>query len=151
MDISVYSLTAIAKRAEPLMTEGGSILTLTYYGAVKVLPNYNVMGVAKAALECSVRYLASDMGPNGIRVNAISAGAIKTLAASGIADLRAMLQYQEANAPLRKNVTIDEVGNAGMYLLSDLSSGTTGEIHYVDGGYNIQGMKVLDQKAEADA
>ena len=147
MDISVYSLTAIANRAEPLMTDGGSILTLTYYGAVKVLPNYNVMGVAKAALECSVRYLAADMGPNKIRVNAISAGAIKTLAASSIADLRAMLNYQEANAPLRKNVTIDEVGNAGMYLLSDLSSGTTGEIHYVDGGYNIQGMKVLDEDA----
>ena len=149
MDISVYSLTAIAKRAEALMVSGGSILTLTYYGAQKVLPNYNVMGVAKAALECSVRYLAADLGPKNIRVNAISAGAIKTLAASGIADLRAMLNYQESNAPLRKNVTIDEVGSAGMYLLSDLSSGTTGEIHFVDGGYNIQGMKVLDKEDSA--
>lgn len=143
MNISVYSFTAVAKRAEPLMTNGGSLLTLTYYGAQKVLPNYNVMGVAKAALEASVRYLASDLGQNNIRVNAISAGAIKTLAASGISGLRDMLHYQEENAPLRRNVTIDEVGSAGMYLLSDLSSGTTGEIHYVDGGYNIQGMKVL--------
>ncbi|NOZ32738.1 MAG: enoyl-ACP reductase FabI [Alphaproteobacteria bacterium] len=141
MNISVYSLTAVAKRAEPLMTEGGSILTLTYYGAEKYMPNYNVMGVAKAALECSVRYLAADLGPQSIRVNAISAGAIKTLAASGIGGLRTMLAYQEANAPLRKNVTIDEVGNAGLYFLSDLSSGTTGEIHHVDAGYNITGMK----------
>lgn len=144
MNISVYSFTAIAKRAEALMTDGGSLLTLTYYGAEKVLPNYNVMGVAKAALECSVRYLAADMGPNNIRVNAISAGAIKTLAASGIGNLRAMLNYQEANAPLRKNVTVDEVGNAGMYLISDLSTGTTGEVHHVDAGYNIRGMKVLE-------
>jgi len=148
MDISVYSFTAVAKRAEALMTDGGSLLTLTYYGAEKVLPNYNVMGVAKAALEASVRYLAADMGPKGIRVNAISAGAIKTLAASGIGNLREMLHYQEANAPLRRNVTTDEVGTAGMYLLSDLSSGTTGEIHYVDGGYNILGMKVLDTPSD---
>ncbi|MCB1516422.1 MAG: enoyl-ACP reductase FabI [Hyphomicrobiaceae bacterium] len=146
MDISVYSFTAVAKRAEALMADGGSLLTLTYYGSTKVLPNYNVMGVAKAALEASVRYLASDLGPKNIRVNAISAGAIKTLAASGIAGLRDMLHYQEANAPLRRNVTIDEVGSAGMYLLSDLSSGTTGEIHYVDGGYNIRGMNVLDDE-----
>lgn len=144
MDISVFSLTAVAQRAEALMPDGGSILTLTYYGAEKVLPNYNVMGVAKAALECSVRYLAADMGVNNIRVNAISAGAIKTLAASGIGGLRDMLRYQEQNAPLRKNVTIDEVGNAAMYLLSDLSSGVTGETHHVDAGYNIRGMKVLD-------
>lgn len=144
MNISVYSLTAVTQRAEALMTDGGSILTLTYYGANKVLPNYNVMGVAKAALECSVRYLAADLGPKAIRVNAISAGAIKTLAASGIAGLRDMLHYQEDNAPLRRNVTIDEVGNAALYFLSDLSTGTTGEIHFVDGGYNIQGMKVLD-------
>lgn len=150
MNISVYSLTAIAQRAEKLMTDGGSILTLTYYGANKVLPNYNVMGVAKAALECSVRYLAADLGPKNIRVNAISAGAIKTLAASGIAGLREMLHYQEENAPLRRNVTIDEVGNAGLYFLSDLSSGTTGELHFVDGGYNIQGMKVLDSAKDAE-
>jgi enoyl-[acyl-carrier protein] reductase I len=149
MNISVYSLTALAKRAEPLMAPGSSILTLTYYGAEKVLPHYNVMGVAKAALEASVRYLAADMGPNGIRVNAISAGPIKTLAASGIADLREMLKWNENNAPLRKNVTIDEVGNSSLYLLSDLSSAVTGEIHYVDSGYNIIGMKTLDaDKAE---
>jgi enoyl-[acyl-carrier protein] reductase I len=145
MNISVYSLTAVAKRAEALMTGGGSILTLTYYGAEKYMPNYNVMGVAKAALECSVRYLAADLGPKSIRVNAISAGAIKTLAASGIGGLRTMLAYQEANAPLRKNVTIDEVGNAGLYFLSDLSSGTTGEIHHVDAGYNITGMKSFEE------
>ena len=132
MNISVFSLTALAKRAEALMDDGGSILTLTYYGAEKVLPNYNVMGVAKAALEASVRYLASDLGPERIRVNAISAGPIKTLAASGISDLREMLKWNEENAPLRKNVTIDEVGNSALYLLSDLSSGVTGEIHYVD-------------------
>jgi enoyl-[acyl-carrier protein] reductase I len=148
MNISVYSLTAVAKRAEPLMTDGGSILTLTYYGAEKYIPNYNVMGVAKAGLEASVRYLAADMGPNNIRVNAISAGAIKTLAASGIGDFRTMLNYQESTAPLRRNVTTEEVGAAGMYLLSDLSTGTTGEIHYVDGGFNIMGMAVLNKKTD---
>ena len=144
MDISVFSFTAVAKRAEKLMPEGGSLLTLTYYGSEKYVPNYNVMGVAKAALEASVRYLAVDLGKSGIRVNAISAGAIKTLAASGIAGLRDMLRWQETNSPLRKNVTIDEVGNAALYLLSDLSTGVSGEIHYVDGGYNIVGMKLLD-------
>ncbi len=144
MDISVYSLTAVAKRAEPLMTEGGSILTLTYYGSEKVMPNYNVMGVAKAALECSVKYLAADMGPKNIRINALSAGPMKTLAASGIGDFRQMLHWTEENAPLRRNVTMDDVGGAGLYLLSSLSSGTTGEIHHVDSGYNILGMKVLD-------
>lgn len=148
MNISVYSFTAVAKRAEALMTDGGSILTLTYNGSQRYIPNYNVMGVAKAALECSVRYLAVDMGSKNIRVNAISAGAIKTLAASGIGDFRSMLHYQEANAPLRKNVTTDEVGNAGLYLLSDLSTGTTGETHYVDGGFNIMGMTLLDKKSE---
>lgn len=150
MNISVYSFTAVAKRAEALMTDGGSILTLTYNGSQRYIPNYNVMGVAKAALECSVRYLAVDMGSKNIRVNAISAGAIKTLAASGIGDFRTMLHYQEANAPLRKNVTTDEVGSAGLYLLSDLSSGTTGEIHYVDGGFNIMGMTLLEKKPEGE-
>jgi enoyl-[acyl-carrier protein] reductase I len=149
MDVSVYSFTAVAKRAEPLMSEGGSLLTLTYFGSQKVIPRYNVMGVAKAALEASVRYLAVDLGPKGIRVNGISAGAIKTLAASGISDLRKMLHWQEANAPLRRNVTIEQVGNAAMYLLSDLSSGTTGEIHYVDSGYNITGMMQMDDQAAA--
>lgn len=146
MNISVYSLTALAKRAEALMDGSGSILTLTYYGAEKVLPHYNVMGVAKAALEASVRYLAADMGPNNIRVNGISAGPIKTLAASGISGLREMLKWNEENAPLRKNVSIEEVGNAALYLLSDLSTGVTGEIHYVDAGYNIIGMKTLDHE-----
>jgi enoyl-[acyl-carrier protein] reductase I len=144
MNISVYSFTAVAKRAEPLMSEGGSLLTLTYYGAVKYVPNYNVMGVAKAALEASVRYLAVDLGKSGIRVNAISAGAIKTLAASGISGLRDMLHWQEANSALRKNVSIDDVGGAAAYLLSDLAGGVTGEIHYVDAGFNVVGMKLLD-------
>jgi len=148
MNISVFSFTAVAKRASEMMPDGGSLLTLTYFGAQKVLPNYNVMGVAKAALECSVRYLASDLGRDGIRVNAISAGAIKTLAASGIGNLRTMLNYQEENAPLRRNVAIDEVGNAAMYLLSDLSSGTTGETHFVDGGYNILGMKMIQENEQ---
>lgn len=148
MDISVYSFTAVAKRAEKLMSEGGSLLTLTYYGAVKYVPNYNVMGVAKAALEASVRYLAVDLGKSGIRVNAISAGAIKTLAASGISGLRDMLHWQESNSALRKNVTIDEVGNAALYLLSDLSNGVSGEIHYVDAGFNIIGMKLMDEPTE---
>lgn len=132
------------------MTDGGSILTLTYYGAEKYVPNYNVMGVAKAGLEASVRYLATDLGPNNIRVNAISAGAIKTLAASGIAGLRDMLHWQEENAPLRRNVTIDDVGGSALYLLSGLSSGVTGEIHHVDAGYNTVGMKVLEDKADSE-
>ncbi|VAW21942.1 Enoyl-[acyl-carrier-protein] reductase [NADH], partial [hydrothermal vent metagenome] len=148
MDISVYSLTAIAQRAEKLMTDGGSIVTLTYYGSEKVMPNYNVMGVAKAALECSVRYLASDLGPKNIRVNSLSAGPMKTLAASGIGDFRQMLHWTEENAPLRRNITMDDVGGAGLYLLSDLSSGTTGENHHVDAGYNILGMKVMNSDQE---
>ncbi len=141
MLVSCYSLTALSQRAEKLMSEGGSIITLTYYGAEKVMPHYNVMGVAKAALEASVRYLAADLGKNGIRVNAISAGPIKTLAASGIADFRYILKWNEYNSPLRRTVTIDEVGGAGVYLLSDLSRGVTGEIHHVDAGYHVQGMK----------
>jgi enoyl-[acyl-carrier protein] reductase I len=144
MLISCYSLTALARRAEKLMTNGGSIVTLTYYGAEKVMPHYNVMGVAKAALEASVRYLASDLGIGGIRVNAISAGPIKTLAASGIADFRYILRWNEYNSPLRRTVTIEDVGGAGVYLLSDLSKGVTGEIHHVDAGYHVQGMKNED-------
>jgi len=144
MLISCYSLTTLAKRAEPLMTSGGSILTLTYYGAEKVLPHYNVMGVAKAALEASVRYLAADLGKHAIRVNAISAGPIKTLAASGIADFRYILKWNEYNSALRRTVDIDEVGSAALYLLSDLSRAVTGEIHHVDAGYHIQGMKNED-------
>ncbi|MGQ2903410.1 MAG: enoyl-ACP reductase FabI [Neoaquamicrobium sediminum] len=144
MDISVYSLTAVAQRAEKLMTEGGSILTLTYYGAEKVMPHYNVMGVAKAALEASVRYLAVDLGGSGIRVNAISAGPIKTLAASGIGDFRYILKWNEYNAPLKKTVSIEEVGGSGLYLLSDLSKGVTGEVHHVDAGYHVVGMKAVD-------
>jgi enoyl-[acyl-carrier protein] reductase I len=147
MNISVYSFTAVAKRAEPLMSEGSTLLTLTYYGSEKVVPNYNVMGVAKAALEASVRYLASDLGPQGIRVNAISAGAIKTLAASGISGLRTMLHWQEANAPLRRNVSIEDVGGSALYLLSDLSNGVTGQVHYVDGGFNIIGMSLNETTA----
>jgi len=148
MNISVFSFTAIAKRAEALMNDGGSMITLSYYGAEKVMPNYNVMGVAKAALECSVKYLASDLGPKNIRVNAISAGPIKTLAAAGIGDFRMMLHWTEANAPLRRNVTIDEVGSSALYFLSDMSSGTTGEIHHVDSGYNVLGMKVIEKDAD---
>lgn len=144
MDISVYSLAAVAKRADLIMNDGGSILTLTYYGAEKVMPNYNVMGVAKAALEASVRYLAVDLGGRGIRVNAISAGPIKTLAASGIGDFRYILKWNEYNAPLKRNVSTDEVGNSGMYLLSDLSTGVTGEVHHVDSGYHTIGMKAVD-------
>ena len=144
MLVSCYSLTALAKRAEPLMSAGGSILTLTYYGAEKVMPHYNVMGVAKAALEASVRYLAADLGKGGIRVNAISAGPIKTLAASGISDFRYILRWNEYNSPLRRTVTIEEVGGAGVYLLCDLSRGVTGEIHHVDSGYHVQGMKNED-------
>ena len=144
MDISVYSLTAMAKRAEPLMKDGGSILTLTYYGAEKVMPHYNVMGVAKAALEASVRYLAVDLGGKGIRVNAISAGPIKTLAASGIGDFRYILRWNEYNSPLKRTVTPEEVGDSGLYFLSDMSRGVTGEVHHVDSGYHIVGMKHPD-------
>ena len=151
MNISVYSFTAVAKRAEAMLNAGASLITLTYYGAEKYVPNYNVMGVAKAALEASVRYLAHDLGPSGIRVNAISAGAIKTLAASGISGLRTMLHFQEKAAPLKRNVTQDEVGTAALYLLSDLASGVTGQIQYVDCGFNIIGMHVDDEPAETPA
>lgn len=144
MDISVYSFTAIAARAEQMMNDGGSMLTLTYYGAEKVMPHYNVMGVAKAALEASVRYLAVDLGSRGIRVNAISAGPVKTLAASGIGDFRYILKWNEYNSPLKRTVTIDEVGNSAVYLLSDLSTGVSGEIHHVDSGYHTVGMKSVD-------
>ena len=144
MDISVYSFTAVAQRAEKLMTDGGSLLTMTYYGAEKVMPNYNVMGVAKAALEASVMYLAVDLGNQNIRVNAISAGPIKTLAASGIGDFRYILKWNEYNSPLKRTVTIDEVGNSALYLLSDLSSAVTGEILHVDSGYHNVGMKAVD-------
>jgi len=144
MLVSCYSFTALAARAEKLMAPGGSLLTLTYYGAEKVMPHYNVMGVAKAALEASVRYLAADVGKSGIRVNAISAGPIKTLAASGISDFRYILKWNEYNSPLRRTVTIEEVGAAGLYLVSDLSRGVTGEVHHVDAGYHIQGMKNED-------
>ena len=140
MEISVYSLMEICRVFKPILSDNSSILTLSYYGGVKYIPNYNLMGVAKAALEMTVKYLAEDLGKDGIRVNAISAGPIKTLAASGIGDFRFMLKWNEAHAPLKKNVTIDEVGNSGMYLLSDLSSAVSGEIHYVDCGYNIMGM-----------
>ena len=149
MNISVYSFTAVAKRAEPLMSAGGSLLTLTYYGAQRYIPNYNVMGVAKAALEASVRYLAHDLGPQGIRVNAISAGAIKTLAASGISGLRTMLHFQEKASPLKRNVSTEEVGNAGLYLLSDLGTGVTGQVQYVDAGFSAVGMSIEDSKAPA--
>ena len=151
MNISAYSLVAVAKRAAAMMppkgedgTGGGSIVTLTYYGAEKVVPHYNVMGVAKAALETSVQYLANDLGPQNIRVNAISAGPIKTLAASGIGDFRYILKWNELNAPLRRNVTIEDVGGAGLYFCSDLSSGVTGETHHVDAGYHVVGMKQED-------
>ncbi|MDH3264151.1 MAG: enoyl-ACP reductase FabI [Paracoccaceae bacterium] len=144
MDISVYSFTAVAKRAEPLMTEGGALITLTYYGAEKVMPHYNVMGVAKAALEASVRYLAEDLGKQDIRVNAISAGPIKTLAASGIGDFRYILKWNELNSPLRRNVDQDEVGKSALYLLSDLGSGVTGEVLHVDAGFHAIGMKAVD-------
>ncbi|KRS17487.1 enoyl-ACP reductase FabI [Roseovarius indicus] len=144
MDISVYSFTAVAQRAEKMMNEGGSMLTLTYYGAEQVMPHYNVMGIAKAALEASVMYMAEDLGKDGIRVNAISAGPIKTLAASGIGDFRYILKWNELNSPLRRNVTIDDVGKAALYLLSDLGSGTTGEVLHVDAGYHVVGMKAVD-------
>jgi len=144
MDISVYSFTSVMQRAEKLMTEGGSALTLTYYGAERIMPHYNVMGVAKAALEASVRYLAEDLGKDGIRVNAISAGPIKTLAASGIGDFRYIMKWNEYNSPLRRNVTIEDVGKSALYLLSDLGSGVTGETHHVDAGYHVVGMKAVD-------
>ena len=144
MNVSVYSLTAVAKRALVAMPNGGSILTLTYYGAEKVVPHYNVMGVAKSALETSVRYLAADLGRDNVRVNAISAGPIRTLAASGIGDFNLILKWNELNAPLGRNVTIDDVGGAGLYLLSDLASGVTGEVHHVDAGYHVIGMKRED-------
>ena len=144
MQISCYSLTAVAQRAEKLMSNGGSILTLTYFGAEKVMPHYNVMGVAKSALEASVRYLAEDLGKQGIRVNAISAGPIKTLAASGIGDFRYILKWNEYNSPLRQTVSIENVGNSALYLLSDLGSAVTGEVHHVDSGYHVVGMKAVD-------
>ncbi|WP_187334493.1 enoyl-ACP reductase FabI [Novosphingopyxis iocasae] len=144
MNVSAYSLVAVTRAARPMMKDGGSILTLTYYGAEKVIPHYNVMGVAKAALESSVKYLAVDLGPENIRVNAISAGPIKTLAASGIGDFRYILKWNELNSPLRRNVTIEDVGGAGVYMLSDLSSGVTGEVHHVDAGYHAIGMKAED-------
>ncbi|MGV1794689.1 enoyl-ACP reductase FabI [Rhizobium sp. A37_96] len=151
MVISCFSFTEIAKRAADLMTEGGSMLTLTYNGSTRVIPNYNVMGVAKAALEASVRYLAADYGPRGIRVNAVSAGPIRTLAGAGISDARAILSWNQRNAPLRKSVTIDQVGSSSLYLLSDLSAGVTGEIHFVDAGYNITSMPTLETLSTADA
>jgi enoyl-[acyl-carrier protein] reductase I len=144
MNISVFSFTAVAKRAREMMPNGGSLLTLTYYGSEKVVPHYNVMGVAKSALDTSVQYLAVDLGRDNIRVNAISAGPIKTLAASGIGDFRYILKWNELNSPMKRNVTIEDVGGAGLYLLSDLSSGVTGEIHHVDAGYNVIGMKAED-------
>ena len=144
MNISVYSFCAVAQRARRMMKPGGSLLTLSYYGAEKVIPHYNVMGVAKAALETSVKYLAADLGPEGVRVNAISAGPIKTLAASGIGDFRYIMKWNEYNSPLRRNVTIEDVGGAGLYLCSDLAAGVTGEIHHVDAGYNVVGMKAED-------
>jgi enoyl-[acyl-carrier protein] reductase I len=144
MNISAYSLVAVTRRARAMMPNGGSILTLTYYGAEKVVPHYNVMGVAKAALETSVRYLANDLGPENIRVNAISAGPIQTLAARGIGDFNYILKWNQLNSPLRRNVTIEDVGGAGLYMLSDLSSGVTGEVHHVDCGYHLVGMKQED-------
>ena len=150
MVISCFSFTEVAKRAAELMGDNGSMLTLTYNGSQRIMPNYNVMGVAKAALEASVRYLASDYGPRGIRVNAISAGPIRTLAGAGISDARAMLNWQQKNSPLRRTVTIEDVGHFAVYLLSDMSRGVTGEIHYVDSGYNITSMPVLDALNKAD-
>jgi len=150
MVISCFSFTEIAKRCAPLMNDGGSMLTLTYNGSTRVIPNYNVMGVAKAALEASVRYLAADYGPQGIRVNAISAGPIRTLAGAGISDARAILSWNQRNSPMRKTVTIDHVGSSALYLLSDLSAGVTGEIHFVDAGYNITSMPALETLRKAD-
>ncbi len=145
MEISVYSLIDLVRAIEPVMNDGGSVLTLTYLGSQRYIPHYNVMGVAKAALEASVRYLAVDLGERKIRINALSAGPIKTLAASGIGDFSEILKYNEKNSPLRKNVSIEEVGNSAMYLLSDLSSGVTGEVHFVDAGYNIMGMPLYEK------
>lgn len=150
MIISCFSFTEVAKRAAALMNDGGSMVTLTYGGATRVMPNYNVMGVAKAALEASVRYLATDYGPRGIRVNAISAGPVRTLAGAGIADARAMFNYQKRNSPLRRTVDISEVGNSGLYLLSELSSGVTGEIHFVDSGYSTVSMPRLEELNATD-
>jgi len=144
MNISCYSFTALCQRARKLMTDGGSLVTLTYFGAERVMPHYNVMGVAKAALEASVRYLAVDLGRRNIRVNGLSAGPMKTLAASGIGDFRYILKWNEYNSPLKRNVTLDDVGGAGVYLISDLSSGVSGETHHVDCGYHIVGMKAVD-------
>ena len=144
MNVSAYSMVAVAKRARAMMPDGGAMLTLSYYGAEKVIPHYNVMGVAKAALETSVKYLAVDLGPENIRCNAISAGPIQTLAARGIGDFNYILKWNELNSPLRRTVTIEDVGGAGLYLLSDLASGVTGEIHHVDAGYNVIGMKAED-------
>ena len=148
MDVSCYSLTALCHRAQKLMSDGGSIITLTYYGSERVMPHYNVMGVAKAALEASVRYLAVDLGAQGIRVNAISAGPIKTLAASGIGDFRYILKWNELNSPLKRNVSLDQVGQSALYFLSDLSSGVTGEVHHVDSGYHMVGMVAVDAAEE---
>jgi enoyl-[acyl-carrier protein] reductase I len=144
MDISVYSFTEITRKAVAMMNDGGALLTLTYYGAERVMPHYNVMGVAKAALEASVRYLAVDLGGRNIRVNGLSAGPMKTLAASGIGDFRYILKWNEYNSPLKRNVTLEDVGGAGLYLLSDLASGVTGETHHVDCGYHVVGMKAVD-------
>lgn len=149
MNVSCFSFTAIAQRAEKMMPNGGSLLTLTYLGSEKVMPHYNVMGVAKAALESSVRYLAEDLGKKGIRVNAISAGPIKTLAASGIGDFRFILKWNELNAPLRRNVTIEEVGNSGLYFLSDLGRAVTGEVHHVDAGYHMVGLAAVEKVQES--
>ena len=151
MVISCFSFTEVAKRAAELMNDGGSMLTLTYGGSTRLMPNYNVMGVAKAALEASVRYLAGDFGPRDIRVNAISAGPIRTLAGAGIADARAMLSWQQKHAPLRRTVTIEDVGSSALYLLSDLARGVTGEIHYVDSGYNITSMPTVDYLNKVDS
>ncbi len=151
MVISCFSFTEVARKAAALMPNGGSMVTLTYAGSVRVMPNYNVMGVAKAGLEASVRYLANDYGPRNIRVNAISAGPVRTLAGAGISDARFMFAYQQRNAPLRRTVSIDEVGGSALYLLSDLSSGVTGEIHYVDSGYNIISMPALDELKRTDS
>lgn len=150
MVISCFSFTEVARRAAALMSDGGSLLTLTYAGSVRVMPNYNVMGVAKAGLEASVRYLANDFGPSGIRVNALSAGPVRTLAGAGIADARHMFAYQARNAPLRRTVDIDEIGGSALYLLSDLASGVTGEVHYVDSGYHIVSMPALEELKKAD-
>jgi len=151
LDISCFSFTDMCRRAAPLMDHGGSLVTLTYYGAERVMPHYNVMGVAKAALEASVRYLATDLGPRDIRVNAISAGPIRTLAAMGIGDFRHILKWNQLNSPLRRNVTTDEVGRAGLYLLSDLSAAVTGEVHHVDCGYNVVGMLAPDAAPDLSA